>query len=481
LKIATIIFILFLPFALNSSAETPTQIPTTLGKIKAGDPLPANLFIELAKAVNPGVVNIYTTYLPKGRSAYPGRDPFFDMFEQFSNPYGGPRRPAQALGTGFIIREDGLIVTNNHVIDQADVIKVQVDEKTKESYDAKVIGTDAATDLALIRIETKKKLFPLKLGTSADLQVGEWVAAFGNPYGHGHSMTKGIISAVGREIDELNLAPFIQTDASINPGNSGGPLVNTQGLVIGVNSAIDARAQGIGFAIPIDTVKTIIAQLEKSGTIERGFIGVSLVDVDEEGADGLGVSENEGAMIIEVAPGSPAARAGLLPYDLITSFDGAKIGSSSELMKAVKNATVGKKVPITIIRNSKPKNLSVVVTSPKQANSLLNRVANRLPKKSETEGLAAPHNLGFTIANYSPAIAQVFGLPKSQAHPVVVEVIPGSEAASSGLAAGDVILDVNRNRAEKASDVIRNLKSGITNVMRVLKQDRVVLISLKAR
>lgn len=468
-------FLILLTTTLNAYAQVP------FAKIKAGDPLPANLFIELAKAVNPGVVNIYTTYLPKRPQYGYGRDPFFDMLEDFGNPYGGQRQPAQALGTGFVIREDGLIITNNHVIDKADVIRVQVDEKTKESYDAKVIGTDPATDLALIKIETKKKLYPLKFGTSTDLQVGEWVAAFGNPFGHGHSMTKGIISAVGREIDELNLSPFIQTDASINPGNSGGPLVNTQGLVIGVNSAIDARAQGIGFAIPIDAVKTIVAQLEKSGTIERGYIGVSLVDIDEEGANGLEMGENRGAMVIEVAPSSPAERAGMLPYDLIVSFDGAKISSANELMKAVKNATVGKKVAVNVIRNSRPNVLSIVVTSPKKLNPLNNRQSKRTPKKSETEGLIAPFNLGFVVANYSSGIAQVFGLPKSQAHPVVVEVQSDSEAARSGLTPGDVILDVNRNRAEKANDVVRNLKAGTNNVMRVLKQDRVVLISLKAK
>lgn len=265
-------------------AELKAQLSST--PLKAGDPLPADTFIELNKLVNPAVVNISTSQMPRPNRrpprGYP--DPFFDLFQQFMGP--GPfnfqqQQPLQALGTGFIIREDGLILTNNHVVDKADVIKVQLNENDKDTYDAKIIGRDSATDIALLKIESKKKLPTAQLGSSSGLQVGEWVAAFGNPYGHGHTMTKGIISALGREIDELNRFPFLQTDASINPGNSGGPLVNTQGLVIGVNTAIDARAQGIGFAIPINEVKSILPMLEKDGSIKRGFLGVLMQDLDK--------------------------------------------------------------------------------------------------------------------------------------------------------------------------------------------------------
>ncbi len=333
MKIATLwICSLLTAFSLVASAELP--------RIRSGDPLPANLFVELAKLVNPAVVNIFTTYLPKGRQfSYEERtgDPFFDMFQQFmgQNPYEGEGGPAQSLGTGFIIREDGLILTNNHVIDRGDSIKVQLTESAKETFDAKVIGKDAKTDIALIKITSKRKLPTVKLGSSADLQVGEWVAAFGNPQGLGHTMTKGIVSAIGREIDELNLYPFIQTDASINPGNSGGPLVNTQGLVIGVNAAMAAHAQGIGFAIPIDNVKAVLPQLENEGTVKRGFIGVAMTDIDEESAKSLGLKQTDGALITQVIPDSPAAKAGLEPYDLIVEFDGKKVSSSRDLMKNV--------------------------------------------------------------------------------------------------------------------------------------------------
>jgi len=456
-----------------------TSIPT-FPKLKDSDPLPAGLFINLAKAVNPAVVNIFTTYLPRDRQFRrdPYRDPFFDLFEQFMgpNPY-GPATPQQSLGTGFIIREDGLIVTNNHVVDKADVIKVQLEERNKESFDAKVIGKDARTDIALIKIETKRKLPYLKMGDSASVQVGEWVAAFGNPYGYGHSMTKGIISAVGREIDELNLFPFMQTDASINPGNSGGPLVNTQGLVIGVNAAIDARAQGIGFVIPIDNVKSILPQLEKDGSIQRGFMGVQLEDLDAEQAQSLGVKESEGAFVMMVIPGHSAERAGLEAYDLITEFDGKKISSSRDLTKAAAGTPVGKKVTVKVTRNGKPKTLSLTMGT--NADLKTARKAQRGQKK--IEGVKAPYNLGFVLSDYSPALAEEFRLPQLRSpRPVILAVEPNSEAARSGLAPGDVILDVNRREVARTQDVIKSLRKGTINILRILKQDRVVLVSLRA-
>lgn len=450
-----------------------------LPKLKDSDALPANLFVELAKRVNPAVVNIYTTYLPKGRARNPYNDPMMDLFEQFMFPgMRGPRTPQQALGTGFLIREDGLIVTNNHVVDRADVIKVQIEEgKRDDGYDAKIIGKDAKTDIALIKISAKKKLPYLRMGSSADVQVGEWVAAFGNPLGYGHTMTKGIISAVGREIDELNLFPFMQTDASINPGNSGGPLVNTQGLVIGVNTAIDARGQGIGFVIPIDNVKSILPQLEKDGQIKRGLLGVGLADIDKERAEALNMEQSSGAVILEVAPGSPAEKAGLEPYDLVVEYDGKKITTSSDLSKAVANTPVGKKVSLKIIRDGKSRNLSATIGSSEKVIA----DAQRAPRPKAAQGLAAPYGLGFTVSDYSSGVRQEFGLPPlRQPRPVIVHVEHDSEAGRSGLAPGDIVLDVNRSEVSRAKDVVSRLKKGTINILRVLKQDRVVLVSLRA-
>ena len=447
-------------------------------KLKASDPLPANLFVELAKNVNPAVVNIYTTYLPKGRMRSPYPEPM-DMLEQFMGPgMFGPQRPQQALGTGFLIREDGLIVTNNHVVDRADVIKVQIEEgKAGQSYDAKLVGKDAKTDIALIKIDAKKKLPFLKMGSSAEAQVGEWVAAFGNPLGYGHTMTKGIISAVGREIDELNLFPFIQTDASINPGNSGGPLVNTQGLVIGVNTAIDQRGQGIGFVIPIDNVKSILPQLEKEGTIKRGILGVNLADLDDQGADALNMKQSSGAMILQVLPDSPADKAGLEPYDLVVEFETKKITNSHDLMKSVAGTPVGQKVNLKIIRNGKPKTIAVTIGTTES----LVASAQKSPREKGAQGLVAPFSLGFVLSDYSVALRQEFQLPTlRQPRPVIIHVDGNSEAGRSGLAPGDIILDVNRNEIARAKDVVSRMKRGTINILRVLKQDRVVLVSLRA-
>lgn len=447
---------------------------SVLPKLKEGEPLPHDLFVKLNKAVNPAVVNISTTYLPKApqmdqRQRF--RDPFFEMFEQFMGPM--QAQPQQSLGTGFIIREDGLIITNFHVIDKADIIKVQLDEKTDQLYDAKVIGRDQKTDVALIKIEGKKPFPVVKLGTSGDLEVGEWVAAFGNPYGHGHTMTKGIVSALGREIDEINLAPFIQTDASINPGNSGGPLVNTQGQVIGVNAAIDPRAQGIGFAIPIDYVKTILPQLEKEGAVRRGFIGIQMGELNDNVAAYLNLKTTEGAFVMQVVPNSPAAKGGFREYDVITELDGQKVKSWRDVQKIVARAPIGKEMSAKVLRNNKSVGVKFTVGEQPREEVAANQPAKKY------EGQKAPFDYGFRVADYNTRLAEEFGIPPlRQAGPIVIEVTPGSPAAESGLSVGDVILDVNRARVTKSKDLLKALAKD-RNILRVLKRDRVLLMELK--
>lgn len=464
--------------ALLITVALPSAHATTLSEIKKNEPLPANRFVELAKLVNPAVVNISTTSMPAQRQ-YPGRrhrDPFFDLFEQFMNPYYGmpqQQQPAQSLGTGFIIRKDGLIITNNHVIQQADIIKVQLVENSKTLYEAEVIGRDAKTDIALIKIDAKKALPTIELGDSKSLEVGEWVAAFGNPYGHGHTMTKGIISAIGREIDELNLFPFLQTDASINPGNSGGPLVNIRGQVIGVNTAIDARAQGIGFAIPIDNVKSILPELEKTGSIERGFIGVYMTDIDEMAMKELGLKQSEGALITQVIEDSPADKAKMQPYDLIVSLNKIKVENTADLSKAVASTPINKSVPVDVIRNGKKKTLKIKIGKHPSSQTASSG------KTKKYKGQKAPFDLGFKVADHSPKLLETFGIPSfREKHPIVIEVERGSKASRSGLAPGDVILDINRKTVSSARDVLGSLKKG-TNIMRVLKRDRVVILYLR--
>ncbi len=459
-------------FAQKSQVSAPAPL-------KFGDPLPANAFVVLAKAINPAVVNISTSYRPRGvpRSGSGGghRDPFFDMLEQM---YGmrmqqpqQQQRPQTALGTGFVIREDGLIITNNHVISGADKIQVQFDEKGDKMYDAKLIGSDERTDIALIKIEGKN--FPTApLGDSKALEVGEWVAAFGNPFGNGHTMTKGIISAKGRDIGEINKFPLLQTDAPINPGNSGGPLVNMKGQVIGVNSAIDARAQGIGFAIPIDEVKSILPQLETTGRIRKGYLGAGLADLNPQAAMALGMQDLEGAVIAQVEPGGPAEKGGVHNYDVITEFNGRKITGSSQLRDAVGDAEIGKEAKVKLIREGKPKTMTVKIAERPDVAKVQPR--NALKKNT---GVQAPHDFGFAITDANPDVRKEFNLAEDIKRPVITDVLPGTPAARAGLLPGDVILDVNRKDTPSAQEVTKQLKKS-SNTLRVSRDGSVLFLVL---
>ena len=342
--------------ATATAAAPPAALPQYPSpNLKLNDALPANLFVELAKAINPSVVNISTSSTVRRGQ----RDPMQDMIEKFygipqqQDPWGNkPQRVG--LGTGFIIREDGLIVTNAHVIRDADIIEVQLTENSEKQYKAEVIGSDTRTDIALIRIKPDIKLSVASLGSSKDVEVGEWVAAFGNPYGHGHTMTKGVISSKGRSIREINKFPLLQTDASINPGNSGGPLVNSKGQVIGINSAIDARAQGIGFAIPIDEVKTILPILEKSGSIKKGFVGVDLADLDGQTLMYLGLEENNrGSLVRGLLANGPAEKAGLKLYDVIIELNGQKVSDTQDLVNKIADVAPNSKITVKYLRNNK--------------------------------------------------------------------------------------------------------------------------------
>lgn len=457
----------FSPPALAQTKKEPHQM-------KFSDPLPGNAFVELNKVVHPAVVNISTSTGARPSPRQRGyRDPYFDMLEQLFGQRINPQvRPAQALGSGFLIREDGLIVTNNHVIEGADTIQVQLADNMDKLYTAKVVGRDGRTDIALIKIEGKG--YPvLQLGSSATTEVGEWVAAFGNPFGNSHTMTKGIISAKGRDIAEINRFPMIQTDAPINPGNSGGPLVNLKGQVIGVNSAIDPRAQGIGFAIPIDEVKSILPQLEKDGRIRTGYLGVVLADLDPRIAQELGLKDLEGAVIAQVEPRSPADRAGLKAYDVITEFNGKKVTSSTGLRTMVADTPVDQKINLKLIRDGKNRNLAVSVGDRPQAPQA------RVPETREYKGSPAPHNFGFEVSEITPPLRKDFDIPPDVRKPVIVKVGEDSVAAQSGLLVGDVVLDVNRREVNTPGEVIKNLKKG-TNTLRVYRQGAILFLMLRS-
>ena len=466
----------------NKYLLIPSELEAqSLPKMKMGDPLPSNIFIELAKVVNPAVVNISTSTLPRGQRfqrGYPN-DPYAEMFEQFFGPRRQmPSRPQQALGTGFIIRDNGLIVTNNHVIENADVIKVQLSDKTETTYTAQLIGRDKRTDLALIKIDAKEKLPFVSLGSSKDTQVGEWVAAFGNPLGLGHTMSKGIVSAIGREIGELNRFPFIQTDASINPGNSGGPLVNLKGEVIGVNSAIAANGQGIGFAIPIDEAKTVISALEKKGSISRGYLGVNMYpyQIDPRAAQELGLPRTDGVLIAGVLQGSPADKAGLKEYDFILKVNNQDIDSAEDLSRLIADSEVGKTYDVEYIRQGKNRKTKVKLEEhpddKKEAKS----------SRKTYRGQKAPFDLGFSVTNYTKELASELGLPPLRKnYPVVIDVDPTGPAAKAGLGAGDVIIDVNQKEVTRDVDVLSNLKDKQMNILRILRGATPTLIYINPK
>lgn len=467
-------FILTLILSLNSNAQTPA-FPKNPPVLKLSDPMPTNLFVELAKAVNPTVVNISTSAVLRGQMG--ARDPMMELFEQFyglrqqQRPRSSKPQPV-GLGTGFIIREDGLILTNNHVVAGADVVNVQLSEKSDKTYEAKVIGTDQRTDIALIKIKADVKLPVAVLGNSKDIQVGQWVAAFGNPFGHGHTMTKGIISSIGREIGEINKIPLLQTDASINPGNSGGPLVDSKGMVIGVNSAIDARAQGIGFAIPIDEVKKIIPDLESRGSIRKGYLGIQLGDLDPSAAEYLGIPENTGTVVAGLEKGGTAYKAGLRPYDIITEFNGRKIRNTVDLMDAVGDAPIGSKAKVKALRERKAMTFDVIIS---ERPNVIGK--KELPPAPKVEGQKAPNDLGFSMTDLTPTLRQQYEYPSDLKRPIIVNVQNGSLAELAGLQEGDIILDVNKSEVTNAKEAMSKIKKG-SNSLRVARGSRVFVITM---
>jgi serine protease Do len=471
------------PKAPATVASSDGKSDSLLDHAKLGEPLPRNLWVELSKLINPAVVSITTSTIVR-QSPQRYRDPIQEFLEQF---YGGGagggeemqqqrQPPMTALGTGFIIREDGLIITNNHVVEQADIIKVQLDNDNGKLYEAEVIGRDQRTDIALIKIDAKHPLPFVKLGSSKALQVGEYVAAFGNPYGHSHTMTTGIVSALGREIAEINKFPFIQTDASINPGNSGGPLVNFDGYVIGVNAAIDARAQGIGFAIPIDNVKNIIALLEKDGRVKRGYIGVGLGPITDELAQSLGMEEPHGVLVAQVQSGGPADRAGLQPYDIIHEVGGKKTDSLNDLQNAIGDTLIGTDTKIKVWRynnEGRRKDLSFkvgVIENPAEP-----RKAAKQTK--QYYGQKAPFNLGFKVVDWSAKSAKDLGVESDVHGPIVTDVDPSSPASLSGISTGDIVIDVNRQKVARATDVLRLLKKG-RNFIRFVRRGTVIIVTI---
>ena len=404
-------------------------------------------FVELAKKNKPSVVNINTAKVvtPKAQPNRPfgnrGANPFDDFFDRFFDQTPQQPRTARSLGTGFIISGDGYILTNYHVVAGADEIKVKLSDS--KEYKAVLKGGDEKLDLALLKIDAKGSLPAAPLGDSDTLEVGEPVMAIGNPFGLGQTVTAGIVSAKGRVIGSGPYDDFIQTDASINPGNSGGPLFNSKGEVIGINTAIVAGGQGIGFAIPINMAKEILPQLKEKGKVTRGWFGVVVQSVTPELAQSFGLSDNKGVLVSQVIKDSPAERGGLKSGDIIIEFDGKPINDMHELPRIAANLPVGKKAGVKILRNGKVEEKSVVIEQMKE-------VAD--------EGALVQEKLGFVVTELNKELAAKLGL-KERTGVMVAEVKPGGAAEEAGMAAGDVIEQIDNTPTPTVSDFKKALDS----------------------
>ena len=341
---------------------------------------------------------------------------------------------SRSLGSGFIFDPDGYIITNNHVVEGADKIKVKLLDGRE--FKATIKGRDPMTDLALIKIESGNHDLPvLPLGDSDAMQVGDWVLAVGNPFGLTHTVTQGIISAKGRVIGAGPYDDFLQTDASINPGNSGGPLVNLKGEVVGINSAIVATGQGIGFAIPSSMAKSIIPQLKEKGSVVRGMLGVQIQMVTPELAKSFGLKEPMGALVAEVNPGSPAAKAGLQRGDVIVDFNGTPIKEMHELPRLVAGTPPGKTANLKVLRNGKEQEFHGYYCR--------NETGNDVPiQESTEEGESEKSTLGMTVQELTPQLARNLQL-KDTSGVVVVQVEQGSPAGDAGIRPGDLVEEIN--------------------------------------
>ncbi len=340
------------------------SVPPTGSAPPKDTPVPDNPFVAVAEQVTPSVVNISTVSSGRGRTPNElfrpfGNDPFFrDFFDRFFE--GMPRRRQQnSLGSGVVIDKGGLILTNNHVIKDADEISVKFSDKHEAK--GKIVGTDPKTDLAVIRVDIKEELPVARLGNSDTLRVGEWAIAIGNPFGLDHTLTVGVVSATGRsEVGIAAYENFIQTDASINPGNSGGPLLNIRGEVIGINTAIVASGQGIGFAIPINMARKVIADLVKKGKVTRGWLGIGIQPLTPELAKSFGVS-GEGVLVNQVMPKSPAENAGIKVGDLILAVDGKPIKDPRELQRLIADTDIGNSIQLTLLREKERRTVKVQI------------------------------------------------------------------------------------------------------------------------
>lgn len=441
----------------------------------AGRPLS---FSAIARKAMPVVVNISTTLQKGSRSgagAFGSLDPFEDFFNRFFGEAVPKETPQRSLGSGILISKEREILTNYHLVKNADLIKVKLSDQAE--YEARVIGKDERTDLALIRIGKGAGNLPVaRWGSSASLDVGDWVMAIGNPFGLELTVTAGIVSAKGRVIGAGPYDNFIQTDASINPGNSGGPLINMQGEVVGVNTAIFSQSGGnigIGFAIPVDLAKKIVDQLRKNGRVIRGWLGVKAQDVPSQLAASLGVARGSGVMAVvtDVAEKSPAAEAGIKPGDVILEFNGKPLPKSQDLPSLVADTPPGQKVTLRIAREKSERNITVHVGELPDEREPVSQAEGR-----ETE-------LGLRVQKVTPELSRRHGLSTTKGI-MVLDVKPGSPADQAGIESGDVIREVNQRPVNTVRDFensVRQSKKGDRLLLLVQRGENAVFFALKKK
>ena len=425
-------------------------------------------FADLAEKLSPSVVNISTTTVIEDKSrqmpSFPPGSPFEDFFKQFDNP-GGKKRKAQSLGSGFIIDKTGYIITNNHVIDNAEKIMVILYDDT--SFEAKVVGKDPKTDVALLKIDPKKiKLKAVKFGNSNDLRVGDWVMAIGNPFGFGGTVTAGIVSARGRNLSG-SYDDYIQTDASINRGNSGGPLFDMKGNVVGINTAIFSQSGGsvgIGFAVSSNLAKQVTDQLKQYGRTKRGWLGVLIQEISQEIADSLGMKSVRGALVSSATEGGPAEKAGVKTGDVILKFNNIEIGSMKELPKVVAGTPVGKSVPLVILRNGKEIVLNVTLGELELAEK-----ENLIGKSTNSSGQTKEYDkLGFVAEELNSKNKSKFNLKNIDNGVVITSVKDDSPAQAAGLVPGMVIVRVGQVEVNSLDVIDQSLQNAIKQKRKAL-------------
>jgi len=414
-------------------------------------------FADIAERLNPAVVNIDATSrghlaLPEGHPPLPGGKGLED------DPHGeGPDVPRRGTGSGFVIDPAGLILTNQHVIDRAERITVKLSDG--RSLRAHLVGADAETDIALLKIESATPLASAPLGDSDTLRVGEWVCAIGNPLAYEHSVTVGVVSYIGRKLFDSSLDNYIQTDAAINFGNSGGPLINSRGEVIGINSAISSRASSIGFAVPVNQATAILPQLRDRGRVTRGFIGVALKDVDPDLQRSLALPSTHGALVQDVTSSSPGERAGLRTYDLIVGVDGVPVGSNDELIRRVSVRPPGAVVRLDVVRDGRPVGVQVRLGErPVREGADSSGPAGQRPVPA-----SGPGTLGLGVKDLDREFRDRFKVPGTVRGVVVTRVEPMSPAFDADIERGVVVLEINRHEVASVAEferASRDLRAG---------------------